>query len=419
MKKRYWCLGITIVIITVFYLYPNPKKTFGELYNGDVQMVKSLETFRKIPLSSIMVNEVTWNYLSTGKGKETILFLHGMGGAYDIWFQQINALKNDYRIISPTYPAVNSVAEMVYAISKILEKEKIKKVYIVGSSLGGFVAQHFTATYPEKVERVVIGNTFPPNDIFKKENEGKMKVASYLPEWLLMKMFRKNLLEVVIPASGNSELTKAYLLEQDFGLMSKQQFLARGNCVMDKFEAPDFKTLRIPVMIIDADNDPLINVAMREKLKETYPTAGTHTFLQKGHFPYLNAPKEYTMYIKDFLNDDGGTKNDISTTINQYFKGRKEGNTALLKKIFHPTARLLTIKEDTLSSLSLSDYLNHVQAQGAVACKTTLLSTEVTGNIATAKTEFDYGTIKYIDYLSLLKVENEWRIVNKTYQKID
>ncbi len=59
--------------------------------------------------------------------------------------------------------------------------------------------------------------------------------------------------------------------------MSKQHFLARGNCVMDKFETPDFKTLRIPVMIIDANNDPLINAAMREKLKETYPTTQTHS----------------------------------------------------------------------------------------------------------------------------------------------
>ncbi len=419
MKKSYWFLGIIIVIITAFYLYPNPKKEFSELYTGDENTAKSLDIFRKIPLNSITVNEVTWNYLATGKGKETILFLHGLGGAYDIWFQQINALKNNYRIIAPTYPAVNSVDEMVSAISQILEKEQVKKVYIVGSSLGGFIAQHFTATYPEKVEKVILGNTFPPNDIFKKENATKMKVAAFLPEWLLMKMFRKNLIENVIPASQNSELTKAYLLEQDYGLMSKQQFLARGQCVMDKFEAPNFTKLKIPVMIIESDNDPLINAAMRKKMKDNYPTALIHTFSNKGHFPYLNTPKEYTMYIKDFLNDEGDINNDISSTINQYFEGRKEGNTALLKKIFHPTARLLTIKEDTLSSLSLSDYLNHVQAQGAVACKTTLLSTEVTGNIATAKTEFNYGTIKYIDYLSLLKIENEWRIVNKTYQKID
>ncbi len=277
MKKRYWLLAIFILAVVVFYLYPNPKKDFSELYNGDKKIANSLKEFREIPLSSITVDNTDWNYLALGKGEKTILFLHGMGGAYDIWFQQINALKDKYRIISPTYPAVNSVNKIVSAIFQILEKEKITKVYVVGNSLGGFAAQYFTATYPEKVEKVILGNTFSPNDILKKENAKKIKVASYLPEWLLMRMFRENLSKVVIPASGDSELTKAYLLEQNYGLMSKQQFLARDNCVMDKFETPDFKTLRIPVMIIDANNDPLINAAMREKLKETYPTTQTHS----------------------------------------------------------------------------------------------------------------------------------------------
>ncbi len=122
-------------------------------------------------------------------------------------------MKDKYRIISPTYPAVNSVNKIVSAIFQILEKEKITKVYVVGNSLGGFAAQYFTATYPEKVEKVILGNTFSPNDILKKENARKIKVASYLPEWLLMRMFRENLSKVVIPASGDSELTKAYLLE--------------------------------------------------------------------------------------------------------------------------------------------------------------------------------------------------------------
>lgn len=412
-------MGIFLLAITAFYLYPNPKKDFRSLYHGDEKTTKALEGFRKISLNSITVNDITWNYLATGKGEKTILFLHGMGGAYDIWFQQIEALKGQYRIISPTYPIVNSVDEIALAITKILEKEYIVTVNIVGSSLGGVIAQHFTATYPEKVEKVILGNTFPPNDIFKKENETKMKVASYLPEWLLMKMFRENLTKVIIPTSGNSELTKAYLLEQDYGLMSKQQFLARSNCVMNKFEAPDFATLNIPVMVIDADNDPLINADMQGKLYKTYPTAQIHTFSGKGHFPYLNTPKQYTMYIKNFLDDEVHAESGISNTINQYFKGRKEGNVEILQRVFHPTARLLTTKDNVFSSSTLTEYLEHVQKQGSVDCKTKIISAEITDNIATAKTEFDYGRVKYVDYLSLVKVENEWKIVNKTYQKID
>ncbi len=65
------------------------------------------------------------------------MFLHGMGGSYDIWFQQIDWFKNRYRIISPEYPPVHTLEELAAGIIKILESEHTEKVVVIGSSLGG------------------------------------------------------------------------------------------------------------------------------------------------------------------------------------------------------------------------------------------------------------------------------------------
>ena len=43
---------------------------------------------------------------------------------------------------------------------------------------------------------------------------------------------------------------------------------------------------------------------------------------------------------------------------------------------------------------------------------------EVTGVAGTAKVYLDYPTVIYTDYISLLKVDGEWKIINKTFNGV-
>ncbi len=273
------------------------RKDFSTLYPYDDEVKRSLLEFRRQPLTTLKIDGVEWEYLTTGDGR-AVLFLHGMAGAYDIWWQQIDALKHDYRIVSVTYPAVDSLKKMGEAIIRILEKEGIEKVSLVGTSLGGYLAQYLVAKYPERVEKAVFANTFPPNDLFEKQNRILTWAMPFFPEWLIMYSFRRNLAKKVIPASQNSEIVKAYLLEQSFGKISKEQFIARYRCVIDKFKPTSHD---IPLMLIESDNDPLIPLELREELKRLYPFQKVYTFHGKGHFPYLNEPGIYTRLLGDFL----------------------------------------------------------------------------------------------------------------------
>lgn len=272
------------------------QKDFSTLYPYDDEVKRSLLEFRKQPIETLEIDGVEWEYLATGDGR-AVLFLHGMAGAYDVWWQQIDALKQDYRIVSVTYPAVDSLKKMGEAIIRILGREGIEKVSLVGTSLGGYLAQYLVATYPEKIEKAVFANTFPPNDLIEKQNRILAWAMPYLPEWLIMYSFRRNLARRVIPASQNSEIVKAYLLEQSYK-MSKEQFIARYRCVIDKFAPASHD---IPLMLIESDNDPLIPLELREELKRLYPFQKVHTFHGKGHFPYLNEPESYTRLLRDFL----------------------------------------------------------------------------------------------------------------------
>jgi maspardin len=305
-KKRIWLVPVVLlVIISGFYLFPTPRKSFDELYaKVDADTVASLADFRRAhPVRTLDLHDVQWEYLSLGEGPETILFLHGMTGAYDIWWQQMEALQDDYRVISVTYPAVNSLEEMEQAVMAILEAQGVDQFHVVGSSLGGYFAQYLVARHPDKIQSAVFANTFPPNDILAEENKTIGTLLPYLPEWLVMNVLSGSMHESVYPASGDSELVLAFGLEQTYGRMSKAQVVGRFHCVVEPFEAPDIAALGIPALIIEADNDPLVEKTLRGQLKQTYPTAGVVT-LSNGHFPYLSMPETYTQILSEFFAEE-------------------------------------------------------------------------------------------------------------------
>lgn len=421
LKKVLKTLGILLILfVVVIYLIPVSEVSFIKLYDGDPAIAEQLTVFRAKPLKSLVHKDIEWNYFDSGGDKEPILFLHGMGGAYDIWFQQMDVLQSDFRVISVTYPAVNSLDELAGGILDILDREQIEKVNVIGTSLGGYLTQFLMARYPERLNKVIIGNSFPPNKFFKQQNSGKGKALPLLPEWLIMKLFKGNVIQNVVPASDNSSLVKAYLLEQASGLMSKKQFIGRFNCVIQEYVPADTDKIKNDILIIESDNDPLVPKVLRDSLKLTYPNAKVYTFHNTGHFTYLNQPVAYTNVIAEFFKNEKMMKDEIKKRIkNYYFKGRKEGNVELLDAAFAPGAQLVTVEDGKLVNSSLSEYLDMVKQKGSVDCVTSVLNIYLQGDIAIVETSFDYGPVVYNDFLSLARIEGDWKIIYKLYTKVE
>ncbi|MEK7856674.1 MAG: nuclear transport factor 2 family protein, partial [Acidobacteriota bacterium] len=47
--------------------------------------------------------------------------------------------------------------------------------------------------------------------------------------------------------------------------------------------------------------------------------------------------------------------------------------------------------------------------------KRAIESIDIAGNAAIARIVLDYPTVKFIDYMTLLKINGEWKIVNKSF----
>lgn len=293
----YLILLLVTISLGIFYLIPASTVNLDNLYPD--RALSQLQQIRQLPVQQLQAGNHNWTYLVTGKGETTLLFLHGMGGTYDIWFQQIDYFKDRYRIISVEYPPAHSLAELTAGIIAVLDKEKVQQAVVIGSSLGGYLAQYLAAHHPQRVLKVSLGNTFPPNTEIRETTRTMALLMRYLPEWLVIQQMRSRYEEEVLPASGNSPTAKAFLLSLVGGRVTKKNLLARYDCVVDYFDMPISED--IPVQIIESDNDPLIIPDLRRQLKEKYGHATTVTLHGEGHFPYLSNPENYNKILEDFI----------------------------------------------------------------------------------------------------------------------
>jgi len=230
-----------------------------------------------------------------------LIFLHGMAGDGSAWWQQLLHFQDRYRVLAPTYPETRDLVELADRILAALHELGVDRFAVVGSSLGGYLAQFLTKIAPGRVEAAVFANTFPPNREIARRNRLRVALARTLPEPVVRAAFLRYIERVLVPAGDNHALLRHYLV-QNARKLKKRELLARYRAVVTPFKPAPPKA---PHLIVEATNDPLIDERLRAILRTTYPHAARHVFEGGGHFPYLNRPKAYHAVLESFLENAG------------------------------------------------------------------------------------------------------------------
>lgn len=112
----------------------------------------------------------------------------------------------------------------------------------------------------------------------------------------------------------------------------------------------------------------------------------------------------------------------IRQTVQYYFDGGKNRDSLTLRKAFHPEARMLFAREGKLVVVPIGEYITRVGSEslkpGEVdSTERKVVSVDVVGDAAVAKLELKRPNAVLTDYMSLLKVDGRWLIVNKIFTR--
>ncbi|PLX19656.1 MAG: alpha/beta hydrolase [Salinivirgaceae bacterium] len=104
-------------------------------------------------------------YVDEGQGKETIIFVHGLGTYLRAWEKNIEELKSDYRVIAvdlPGYgkssknPHEGSMTYYASVIVELMDKLNIQSAVLTGHSMGGQISMVTALQYPTRVKKLVL-----------------------------------------------------------------------------------------------------------------------------------------------------------------------------------------------------------------------------------------------------------------------
>jgi 3-oxoadipate enol-lactonase len=104
-----------------------------------------------------------------GTGPELVL-LHCLGVDHRLWDFAAAGLAENFTLWSydlpghgetPLPPRPYGIKELSAELGAVLTREHIERAHIAGISLGGLVAQHFAATQPARVDKLVLIDTTP------------------------------------------------------------------------------------------------------------------------------------------------------------------------------------------------------------------------------------------------------------------
>ena len=104
--------------------------------------------------------------------------------------------------------------------------------------------------------------------------------------------------------------------------------------------------------------------------------------------------------------------------LENYIQGHATGNGDFMRKAFYTDAKVMAFRDGKLTNLTSEEFASRFNGKPAAdeaQRKRTIESVEITGNAGIGKIVLDYPTVKFTDYMSLLKVGDEWKIVNKVF----
>jgi pimeloyl-ACP methyl ester carboxylesterase len=174
---------------------------------------------------------------------------------------------------------------------------RLPRTHVYGSSLGGLVAQSLAARHPDRVDRLVLGNTWRAGISPAKFNPEGMRQLAALRTDLATNAPR--IAEFFFPPDFIK--ARPSIVEMFHGSGRSEDKRARRGAVIGQDVPADLSHFPRPVLLITGTEDRVIPPAATAALGETISDARLVSLDGIGHAGAIQAPDRVAAVISDFL----------------------------------------------------------------------------------------------------------------------
>jgi len=315
-KVFFFLIFFILLFILVPYIIPIPdlEKSSPE----DIDITQFIES------SFIEIDGYRTFIIDRGKeNKNVITFLHGFGGSSLFWLDNLDYLVNKgYRTIAIDLKGFGlsqkgfkysydhrSQAEFVY---KILTKLGIEKTNLVGHSMGGNIALHFSYLYPDMLDKLVLvaPAIIETDNIFVSAFSNLITLppfSRYVSHFVLrffdLDNFRNFLLSTVYKKDGITEdrILQFYKPLTISGWNDSLLGITRDG-YKNKIPEDVFSSLSSKeILLVVGSHDSIVAVDIGLNYNLKIPNLILKVIKDVGHLPMIESPIEFNSILVDFL----------------------------------------------------------------------------------------------------------------------
>lgn len=128
------------------------------------------------------------------------------------------------------------------------------------------------------------------------------------------------------------------------------------------------------------------------------------------------------LFFCSLMNVSIAQSNPEETAVKACLENYMSGVGDRVEKAFHPTAfmKYVDISTGEFKDVPIADYIARVKAGSGPGKRTIgIESLNIEGTAANAKIKIETETVILYDYMNMLKINGEWKIVSKIFSRVN
>jgi 3-oxoadipate enol-lactonase len=241
-----------------------------------------------------------------------LLLIHGLGYARWGWEPVLPGLAERFDVMlfdnrgigeSDAPPGPYTAAEMADDAIQVLDEAGVGRAHVVGTSLGGMVAQELALGHPDRVDRLVLACTTPGGPKahpMPQRTLTLMAEAATREPAVALRRFVENALAPATVAE-HPELVDRILAHRIATAQDPVAWAAQAaaGATFDAFER--LGALAARALVQHGDEDVVVDPRNADLLVELLPDARLERLQGTGHLFFWEAPERFVSSVSAFL----------------------------------------------------------------------------------------------------------------------
>ena len=228
-------------------------------------------------------------YQVSGAG-EPVVLVHGLSGSTRWWRYNVEALARHFQVYVIDLISFGRsrtgqrfvLRDAAASLTRWMERVGLERVRLVGHSMGGFIAADVAATFPDRVERLVLVDAaaIPMGRSYVAHVMGLARAVRRMPFDFFPVLF-----------------TDAYKAGPKAILRAAAELLATD--ISERLTQ-----IRAPVLIVWGEHDTVVPLQIGERLHASLPGSRLVVVPEAGHNPMWDRPGVFNREAVAFLTAD-------------------------------------------------------------------------------------------------------------------